>query len=371
MRLWLILALCFPGFAATVRVSCGGPGGVDAQGNVWQGDGPYATGGATWAMPAQQFPYNNLRFSNPPGSPFSYSIFVNPPLTAGQYIVTLKFSEPTVTAAGKRRFSVAINGVQVIKDLDLFAAAGLLKPYDLTFPVTANGVILIVLTPTSPTDKAVISGIQLDSPPPIAPIPPQTGALMACWTGNVSSNDLKTPGHSQEITVLPYVGGDWRIEHLVLCEVQQFVGPATYTASMGRPGTNNYELTGTLMPLGVAGENCWYSRPVPPQFSSSYSVVVNVASSTGDVSQLTVGNLKWELCGYSALSAGAQSIPIPGLLALETCNGSGTSGVNGIGWNCAGLFHAAIGLQDGSAISIVGPNMALPVAPLTRWTPVK
>jgi hypothetical protein len=172
MRLALILALCSSGFAATVRVSCGGPGGVDASGNVWQGDGPYFTGGATWAMPGQQFPYSNLRFSNPAGSQFSYSIPVNPPLTAGQYIVTLKFSEPTVTAIGKRRFSVSINGVKVITDLDLFAVAGLLKPYDLTFPVTASGVISVVLTPTSSTDKAVISAIQIDAvlPTPTLPI---------------------------------------------------------------------------------------------------------------------------------------------------------------------------------------------------------
>ena len=170
MRLALILALCSSGFAATVRVSCGGPGGVDAAGNVWQGDGPYASGGATCVRgstgcnwPSQQFPYDTLRFSNPPGSPFSYSIPVNPPLTAGQYIVTLKFIEPNATAVGKRSFSVAINGTTVVSNLDLFAVAGLLKSYDLQFPVTASGVISIVLTPTSPTDKAVISAIQIDA----------------------------------------------------------------------------------------------------------------------------------------------------------------------------------------------------------------
>ena len=52
------------------------------------------------------------------------------------------------------------------------------------------------------------------------------------------------------------------------------------------------------------------TRPIPPQYSSTYSVVVNVAS-TGDVSQLTAGLLKWEMCGYSALAAGA--VPIPAL----------------------------------------------------------
>ncbi len=286
MRLALILALCSSGFAATVRVSCGGPGGVDASGNVWQGDGPYFTGGATWAMPGQQFPYNNLRFSNPPGSPFSYSITVNTPLTAGSHVVTLKFIEPNVTAVGKRRFSVSINGVQVVSNLDLFATVGLLKPYDLTFPVTASGVISVVLTPTTATDKAVISGIQIDdvavSPPSSLPVP----------------------------------------IFLVGLESAPPACPTTFG-----PGLSFFFATDTqhLFWCTASGDSIWH----------------------------TVGDVR-----------NATSL-MPPLLALESCSGSGA------GWNCAGLYHAKIGLEDGTYLNICGPDMVVPYGAWTTWSPVK
>jgi hypothetical protein len=164
MRLWLILALCASGFTATVRVSCGGPGGVDSQGNIWTPYGPIASG-YPYSVSGQQPPYANLVFSEPASAPLVLT--VTPPGTSGT--VTLKFIEPSKTAVGQRRFSVIINGTQVVKDLDLFAVAGLLKPYDLTFPFSASPVV-ITLTPTSPTDKAVVSGIQIGTMD-AAPVP--------------------------------------------------------------------------------------------------------------------------------------------------------------------------------------------------------
>ena len=426
MRLALILALCSSGFAATIRVSCGGPGGVDAAGNVWQGDGPYFTGGATWAMPGQQFPYNNLRFSNPPGSPFSYSIPVNPPLTAGQHIVTLKFNEPTVTAVGKRRFSVSINGVQVIKDLDLFAVAGLLKPYDLTFPVTASGVISIVLTPTSSTDKAVISGIQIDD----VPVPPvaagatvsaQLGDFMAVRTdpttltigplGNVSvsgitylftgsvtatisagsgtmflyisSSGILTAGHNLTLACSGVCGSLPGITAFPAGSLPLW----TWTATNGTWDTAS-TIAGGGGPTDYRAFISASSSPSPPVTFppvQPFSFVVGTelpantvppcpAAGLGFFFATDTSHLFWCSVAYDSiwhLVGNVINFVPPKVVALETCGGSGTSGVNGIGWNCAGLYHAAIGLQDGTQISLIGPDMPLPVAPLTTWTPVK
>jgi hypothetical protein len=111
---------------------------------VFAGDGDF-TGGfvsqATQAIDtskvkdaAPQAVYQTWRYGN-----FLYSV---PNLTAGAtYVVRLDFAEdsPTVTAAGQRVFNVLINGMQVLTNFDVFAAAGgQLKSIEKQFTVTAN-----------------------------------------------------------------------------------------------------------------------------------------------------------------------------------------------------------------------------------------
>ncbi len=52
----------------------------------------------------------------------------------GKYSVTLKFNEPFYSEAGKRVFSVDIQGRRVIDDLDIFAKAGKNRALDFNFP---------------------------------------------------------------------------------------------------------------------------------------------------------------------------------------------------------------------------------------------
>ena len=75
---------------------------------------PYDASVTGYSLAGQAVPYTNLEFSNPAGAPMALSVT---PLTSSGTL-TLKFIEPTKTAAGQRRFSVAINGTQVVKDLD-------------------------------------------------------------------------------------------------------------------------------------------------------------------------------------------------------------------------------------------------------------
>jgi hypothetical protein len=214
LLLGLLLALSLPG-ATLVRIQCGGPGGIDSQGNVWQADTGF-TGGARWdssnqaSMAALAPPYNTLRYSAyPAGAPFSYVIATLPPTTtAGHYTVTLRFVEPNKTAVGQRVFSVSANGTPLVTNLDLFAVApipGALTPYTVSFPVVITGSSLqLVFTPS--VGNAVISGIQVDDDtvaPSVptyvtglesaAPICPATGLtffyatdtdhLFRCWAG--------------------------------------------------------------------------------------------------------------------------------------------------------------------------------------------
>jgi hypothetical protein len=54
------------------------------------------------------------------GTKFSYNFGV----PNGKYKLELFFTEPTATAAGQREFNVAAQGKTVLKNIDVFAAAG-------------------------------------------------------------------------------------------------------------------------------------------------------------------------------------------------------------------------------------------------------
>jgi hypothetical protein len=94
-------------------------------------------------------------------SPFSYTI---PGFTAGSsHLIRLHFAEtnPVNNAAGKRKFSVTINGGLQISNLDLFATVGMNKAYIKEFTLNANSSGQYVLSFTASVDSATISGIEI------------------------------------------------------------------------------------------------------------------------------------------------------------------------------------------------------------------
>jgi lysophospholipase L1-like esterase len=95
------------------------------------------------------------------GTTFSYTIGG---FTAGSmHTVRLHFCETYWTAAGKRQFNVSINGTQVLTKFDIFATAGGQNIANIQqFTEAANASGQYVLTFTSDTDKALISGIEID-----------------------------------------------------------------------------------------------------------------------------------------------------------------------------------------------------------------
>jgi glucan endo-1,3-alpha-glucosidase len=92
---------------------------------------------------------------------FSYTI---PGLTAGgHYTVRLHFAELTWTAAGQRKFNVAINGTSVLSGFDIFAAAGARnKAVVEQFTAVANtaGQIVIAFTQAG-ADNPEVNGIEI------------------------------------------------------------------------------------------------------------------------------------------------------------------------------------------------------------------
>jgi hypothetical protein len=124
---------------------------------------------------------------------------------------------------------------------------------------------------------------------------------MECTAGTTSYSALTAAAPSQEVTIQTGVSGNVRWDHVTISETTQFAGTTGLTVSMGRPGTNNYEMTGAQIPLMVSGgdANSWTSRPIPPQLTGTYSIVLNFAVASGNVNAATAGSVSWEVCGYS------------------------------------------------------------------------
>ncbi|HEV3199781.1 MAG TPA: malectin domain-containing carbohydrate-binding protein [Bryobacteraceae bacterium] len=111
--------------------------------------------------PAPQAVYQSKRTGNPPNSGFTYSI---PNLTTGHsYTVRLHFVESATNVAGGRKFNVAINGVTVLADFDIFAAAGaeykaIVKQF--TAAADAKGTITIAFT-YGPAGNPLLSALEI------------------------------------------------------------------------------------------------------------------------------------------------------------------------------------------------------------------
>jgi hypothetical protein len=105
-----------------VRIAAGGAGLTDEAGRVWHADASFDgghtffSGGPIEGTGTPEL-YRNERFG---GVPFEYR-FCAPD---GTYTVKLKFAEIWFDKPGSRVFDVAINGLTVLKNFDVTAAAG-------------------------------------------------------------------------------------------------------------------------------------------------------------------------------------------------------------------------------------------------------
>src|SRR5260370_1241487 len=105
--------------------------------------------------PAPMHVYQTARVGN-----FTYTI---PRVTArSSHTVRLHFPQTFLTAAGKRRFNVSINGTQVLTNFDIFATAGAMNKATIQqFTVNANASGQYVIQFTAVLDKSLVSGIEV------------------------------------------------------------------------------------------------------------------------------------------------------------------------------------------------------------------
>jgi O-glycosyl hydrolase len=183
-----------PVVASTWRVNAGGPVYTDTSSNLWAADENYsggstvASGGAVTGTNDSTL-YDTQRY----GTSFSYSFNV----PAGTYQVTLKFAETYSGdfAAGDRVFNVAINGVTVLPNLDVYAQAGANTEDDkvINNVSPSGGVITITFTGTTSTDtNAMVEAIQVIPQPPTPTFTP-TSTLTRTNTATPTGTNTSTP----------------------------------------------------------------------------------------------------------------------------------------------------------------------------------
>lgn len=159
-------------------------------------------------------------------------------------------------------------------------------------------------------------------------------AMQECASGVVNYNDpaaLVATTPTVEILLYTTVGAA-RYDQLTVVVTTPFAGTdstgaplASLTFGIGRPGTNNSELTGAVIPLIPAPANplFWSSRPSPPQISGGYTVVAALTVPTGHLlRELTAGALAWEVCGFRSPSTLLGTIPLAHNLVLVPSSNS-------------------------------------------------
>ncbi len=152
------------------------------------------TGGAAYLIPQALLPPGTtdatLRF----GTAFSYRV----PSDNCAYIVTFRFIEPNMKAAGQRIFSVRINNQVAIDRLDLVAEAGYLTPLSRSVVVMGSDSALRIHFEAH-VRSAVVSAIQVQ--PLVVPLPFQAEGLLSIHAANDRViTGVPTPPDGQKTT---------------------------------------------------------------------------------------------------------------------------------------------------------------------------
>jgi len=174
--------------------------------------------------PAPEAVYRGERFGD-----MTYTIAGLTPGTS--YDVRLHFAENWFTAAGQRKFNVAVNGSGVLANFDVFATAGAQhKAVVREFSAVANANGRIVVAFTSVVDNALVNGIQVLAPPVSA-----AGPIAINAGGGAADPYVADVGFSGGTTVTNWTGaidttGIFRAAPAAVYQAERF-GSMTYTVA--------------------------------------------------------------------------------------------------------------------------------------------
>jgi glutamine amidotransferase PdxT len=239
--------------AVAIRVNAGGAAYTDPSGNVWAADTGYSGGQpdvvtTAIANTTTAALYQTSRWDN---KTLTYRFTV----PNGGYSVNLKFAETYFKNAGQRIFGVSINGVAVLTNFDIVAAAGgSNRAIDKAFQVTVTGgAIAIQLTAT--VDDPQVNAIEIlaqttstsngstsgsTTPPPATPVirvnaggPAYTDPTGTSWAADTGFSggylDVVSAAIANTTTPALYQTSRWNGGSLAY----QFTVPnATYTVNL-------------------------------------------------------------------------------------------------------------------------------------------
>ncbi len=169
-----------PGYET--RVNAGGAAYVDTQGQVWQADQAYTSGG--WGYSGGSVYATGATIGNTSDSRLyqsehwgmtSYKFSV----PNGTYEVALHFAEIFCSGSNCRVFSVALGNVPVLTDLDLYKVAGRNKAYVRTVTTAvSDGVLSINFTARTSSAKISAIRVTLLDASPTTPTPTATSTAV-------------------------------------------------------------------------------------------------------------------------------------------------------------------------------------------------
>jgi hypothetical protein len=191
-------------------INCGGTAPyTDHNGHTWSADEDFAGGTVSDTRYTVPGTADGIVFyERRTGTSFSYSL----PLANGKYVVQFFFTDPIYSAAGQRKFNVAINNTIVLKNFDIIAAGGGKAPLAKAFNATITNNDL-ALNFTATLNNATVSGIQVMpvSPTPTPPpTPTPTPTPTHPYVLNVKTG---TASGTTNVPVNAFVAADIEIVH--------------------------------------------------------------------------------------------------------------------------------------------------------------
>ena len=167
-------ALAGSGGSASWHIDAGGPGLTSSDGTVWTADNGFRGGSTTSTTHLITGTHNSDLMATARAGMSSYAL----PVAPGTYNVTLAMAETVWMENDKRKFSATVEGVDAVKDLDLYEHFGAYREVDagLTVAVT-DGILSINFQArwdqatvsaiiVEPTDSSPSPTVSLTSPAP-------------------------------------------------------------------------------------------------------------------------------------------------------------------------------------------------------------
>lgn len=290
----------------TVRINAGGPPYTDPSGQLWNADANYS-GGAIYSVPlpvsgTSTVPlYQSLRFGN-----FTYQFAV----PAGNYLVTLKFSEAYWDSAGKRVFNVVANGSPVLSNFDIYAQAGGKNiAVDKNFYVNAtNGQVSLQFI--SLADNASVNAIEIL---PAASIPAVSSPIIYPNGGTFTTSQTVTLSCATTGATI-YYSVDGSAPSVTYSGPIVLSQSATVKAKAVKAGMADSSVVSALFTMQASGDTTLPTVSITsPANNATVSGVLTIAANASD--NLSITGVQFKLDGNNL---GAEDLSSPYSALLDT-----------------------------------------------------